>query len=119
MPCLRLALVSLLLSFALALGACTAGAEEGPLGNRVEMVVTEKGFEPQNIRVKQGEPVTLIITRKTDTTCATEVVIDEYNVRAKLPLNQPVTVNFTPRKSGKLKYGCAMRKMIGGVITIL
>jgi plastocyanin domain-containing protein len=99
--------------------ACSAGAEEGPLANRVEMAVTERGFEPQNIRVKKGEPVTLIITRKTDTTCATEVVIDEHKVNAKLPLNQAVTVTFTPQKSGKLKYGCAMNKMIGGVITIL
>jgi plastocyanin domain-containing protein len=107
----------LLLSI-IALSACSAGAE-GPIANRVEMTVTDKGFEPQNIRVKKGEPVTLIITRKTDTTCATEIVIDEHKVNAKLPLNQPVTVSFTPQKSGKLKYGCAMQKMIGGVITVL
>jgi plastocyanin domain-containing protein len=109
-----------LLPLCLALAsACSAGAEEGPLGNRVEMAVTDKGFEPQNIRVKKGEPVTLIITRKTDVTCATEIVIDEHKVHAKLPLNQPVTVNFTPQKSGKLKYGCGMNKMIGGVISVL
>ena len=43
----------------------------------------------------------------------------QNKVRAKLPLNQAVTVTFTPQKSGKLKYGCAMQKMIGGVITVI
>lgn len=109
------ALLSLCLAFA---SACTAGAEEGPLANRVEMTITDKGFEPQNIRVKKGEPVTLIVTRKSDATCATEIVIDEHKVNTKLPLNTPVTVTFTPQKSGKLKYGCAMNKMIGGVISV-
>jgi plastocyanin domain-containing protein len=83
------------------------------------MAVTDRGFEPQNLRVKKGEPVTLIITRKTEATCATEIVIDEHKINAKLPLNQPVTVTFTPTKSGELKYGCAMKKMIGGVIKVL
>jgi plastocyanin domain-containing protein len=117
---LSLALSAVTLSAALTLGACSdsAGAE-GPIQNRVEMSVTDKGFEPQNLRVKKGEPVTLIITRKTDTTCATEIVIDEHKINTKLPLNQPVTVTFTPSKSGELKYGCAMQKMIGGVIKIL
>jgi plastocyanin domain-containing protein len=121
---LRAQLQSFVLTLAIAsaapLAACSdsAGAE-GPIQNRVVMTVTEKGFEPQKLRVKKGEPVTLIITRKTDTTCATEIVIDEHKVNAKLPLNQAVTVTFTPSKSGELKYGCAMKKMIGGVIKIL
>jgi len=83
------------------------------------MIVTDKGFEPQNLRVKKGEPVTLTITRKSDATCATEIVIDEYKVKTPLPLNTPVTVTFTPSKTGQLKYSCAMQKMIGGVITII
>jgi plastocyanin len=108
------------LTFCLAVACSGAGAEgPGPLVSRVEMSVTEKGFEPQNIRVKKGEPVTLIITRKTDTTCATEIVIDEHKIKTPLPLNKAVTVTFTPSKTGTLKYGCAMNKMIGGVITII
>jgi plastocyanin domain-containing protein len=111
-----LALASLV---TLTVAACSDAGAEGPVQNRVEMTITDKGFEPQNLRVKKGEPVTLIITRKTDTTCATEIVIDEYKIHTKLPLNQPVTVTFTPSKSGELKYGCAMKKMIGGVIKVI
>jgi plastocyanin domain-containing protein len=82
------------------------------------MKVTDKGFEPASATVKKGKPVTLIITRMTDKTCATDIVIDEYDIKTKLPLNKPVTVSFTPKKAGELKYGCAMNKMIGGVLSV-
>lgn len=84
----------------------------------IEMTVTEKGFEPATATVKKGEPVTLVITRKTDSTCAKEIVIDEHAINSKLPLNKAVKVTFTPKKSGQLKYGCSMGKMIGGVLTV-
>ena len=84
----------------------------------IQMSVTDKGFEPALVKVKKGEPVTLVITRKTDKTCATEIVIDEEKISTKLPLNKAVTVSFTPKKAGDMKYGCAMGKMIGGVLKV-
>jgi plastocyanin domain-containing protein len=84
----------------------------------IHMSVTTSGFEPSNIKAKKGVPLKLVITRKTDQTCAKEIVIDEYDIHAKLPLNTPVTVAFTPNKSGQLRYGCAMNKMVSGVLTI-
>jgi len=96
--------------------ACSAGADA--VSNKVQMVITVAGFEPKDIAVRVNEPVVLTITRKTNDTCANEIVIDEYGINTKLPLNQPVTVTFTPKKTGKLQYGCAMKKMIGGVISV-
>ena len=93
-------------------------AAPAPAGKTIEMSVTEKGFEPEVVKVKKGEPVTLVITRKTDKTCATEIVIDEEKISTKLPLNKAVTVSFTPKKAGDMKYGCAMGKMIGGVLKV-
>ncbi len=115
---LHLALATLTLA---PLSACAGSdaAKAEPANNEVSMVITDKGFEPQNLTVKQGQPVKLTITRKTNSTCATEIVIDEYQINVKLPLNTPVTVTFTPTKSGTLKYGCAMNKMIGGVIKVI
>ena len=82
------------------------------------MTVTSKGFEPAVVEVKKGEPVTLVITRKTEKTCATDIVIDEVGIKQALPLNTPTKVTFTPTKSGELKYGCAMDKMVGGVLKV-
>jgi plastocyanin domain-containing protein len=73
---------------------------------------------PDHLKVKKGQAVKLMITRKTDQTCAKEIVIDEYNVKAELPLNKAVAVTFTPTKSGELKYGCGMNKMVSGVLTV-
>ncbi|NOT80078.1 MAG: hypothetical protein HOP07_13870 [Bacteriovoracaceae bacterium] len=43
--------------------------------NEVSMLVTEKGYEPSSIKVKAGEPITLKITRKTNSTCAREITV--------------------------------------------
>ncbi len=67
--------------------------------------------------VKKGEPVTLVVTRKTDKTCATEIVIDDEGINAKLPLDKAVKATFTPKKSGEIKYTCGM-KMFGGVLKV-
>ncbi|RKH23245.1 copper transporter [Corallococcus praedator] len=84
----------------------------------VELAVTEKGYEPSPVQLKQGEPVKLVVTRKTDMTCATELVMDEYKIDTKLPLNTPVEIAFTPSQSGTLRYGCAMGKMIAGTFVV-
>ena len=48
-----------------------------PNARSVEMSVTNKGFDPARIEVKKGEPVHLVVTRKTDGTCAKELVIKD------------------------------------------
>lgn len=110
-------ITQLILAAALAAGAA-APAFAAPKGQTIDMKVTDKGFEPAALKVKKGEAITLVITRTTDATCAKEIVIDEHAINAKLPLNKPVKVTFTPNKSGDLKYGCAMGKMIGGVLSV-
>ena len=97
--------------------ACASGTT-AQAGGAIQMSVTDSGFEPDHIKAKKGVPLKLVITRKSEHTCATDLVIDEYDIHAKLPLNTPVTVAFTPNKSGELRYGCAMNKMVSGTLTI-
>lgn len=86
-------------------------------GQAIEVAVTSDGFVPANIKVKQGQPVKLVVTRKTERTCATEIVIKDQGINQKLPLNQAVVVEFTPKKAGQLRYACGM-DMISGVIMV-
>ena len=83
----------------------------------VDLTVTSKGFEPANVKVKAGQPVRLVVTRKTDKTCATEIVVADLGINQPLPLDTPVTVEFTPSESGTLRYACAMDH-ISGLVTI-
>ena len=123
----------LLLSLALALlgAACSKteappSAKEGqkepspatPGARRIELTVTDKGFEPSPVKVKAGEPLELVVTRKTDKTCATEIVVKDYGIDKKLPLNEPVVVALTPKQPGEIKYGCGMDQMVSGVLVV-
>jgi plastocyanin domain-containing protein len=83
----------------------------------VEMQVTEDGYVPAKIKAAKGEKLRLVVTRKTDRTCAKEIVIKEAGINTPLPLNKTVTVEVTPKKSGELKYACGM-DMISGVIFV-
>ena len=123
-----IALRALIFAGAALLGGCASTpkaqpAAEGPGAPAadarvIEMEVTEEGFVPSPVTVKQGEPVTLEITRKTAKTCATEIMIPDLDIEQELPLNETVSVTFTPQKTGELKYGCGMGQMIGGVIVV-
>ena len=80
----------------------------------IPMSVTQRGFEPSEVRVKKGEPLLLVVTRKTSETCATELLIQGTDINVPLPLDKPVEVRWAPQKSGRVKYGCAMGMMVSG-----
>lgn len=98
-------------------GTAAAKAPMAAPGKVIEVSVTGEGFVPASIRVKKGEKVRLAVTRKTERTCATEIVIKDLGINQKLPLNQAVAVEFTPTKTGNLRYACGM-DMISGVLVV-
>lgn len=85
---------------------------------KVELAVTDDGFVPANVPLKKGEAVRFSVTRKTDATCAKDLLIEGTDIKLALPLNKTVEVDYTPAKSGKIKFGCAMGMMIGGVLVV-
>ncbi|WP_225410999.1 cupredoxin domain-containing protein [Stigmatella hybrida] len=89
---------------------------EGP--RVIPLDVTEKGYEPSPITLNKGEPVKLVVTRKTDHTCATEIIMKDYGINTPLPLGEPVEIAFTPTQAGTLTYGCAMGQMISGTFLV-
>jgi plastocyanin domain-containing protein len=83
----------------------------------VKLAVTKKGFVPDKIKVKKGEPLRLLVTRKTEQTCATEIEIEDTKISQDLPLNKQVEVDYTPTKSGEVRYACSMG-MVSGVLLV-
>jgi plastocyanin domain-containing protein len=84
---------------------------------RVAIEVTSQGFMPATIHLKAGAPIVLVVTRKTDRTCAKEIVIEQRKIHRALPLNRPVAIRMAPQKSGTLRYACGM-DMVAGTIVI-
>jgi plastocyanin domain-containing protein len=94
------------------------GIAEGTVKNgvrTVEMAVTDNGFEPSKVKANKGEKLRLVVTRKTESTCAKEIVIKDAGINQPLPLNKPVTVELTPKKSGEIRYACGMDHVSGVV----
>ena len=113
--------ISIIIALAVAVSGASAlakGKEQRKAPEQVvTMEVTVEGFVPAQVKVKAGQPVKLVVTRKTDRTCATEIVIKDFGINKPLPLNQPVEITFTPSKKGQIRYACAM-DMIAGVIMV-
>jgi thiol-disulfide isomerase/thioredoxin/plastocyanin len=82
------------------------------------IVVTSKGFEPSDVKVPAGKPVTLRFLRKIEDTCATEVVIEVGGKKLvkDLPLNKPVELTLTFPSPGRVGYACAMNMIRGSII---
>lgn len=77
-------------------------------GRRVDVTASTAGFAPKEVTVKKGEATTLVFTRTTDDTCATEVVFPEIKVTKALPLNQPVAVEVPVDATRTLAFECGM-----------
>lgn len=82
----------------------------------VELTLTEAGLAPAEVTVKKGERLRLGITRKTDKTCMTEVVVSDYGIKQPLPLGKTVYVELTPTRAGRVKVLCGMGMEYGTLV---
>ena len=102
-------------------GSGTAGSTSEarpsvPQVQEVRVAVTEASFDPQRITLRAGAPARITFTRTSDKTCATAVVFESLNIRRELPLNVPVTIEFTPDKAGEIAFACGMNMLRGTVV---
>ena len=82
----------------------------------VNLEVTKEGFVPAQVKVKAGQPVKLVVTRKTEITCATEIVMKDFGVNEPLPLNKTVVVTVKPEKAGSYRFACGMDMIAGALV---
>lgn len=78
-------------------------------GKKVEVHITviRSHFEPEHIRVKQGDEVTLYITNLERTKDATHgFAIPRYNIAASIEPGETVTISFKADKKGVYPFYC-------------
>jgi plastocyanin domain-containing protein len=108
----------LALSLALSLSVAPDQAARAAAPVRLAVSVTAEGFVVAAPRALQaGQPVTLVVTRSVERTCATDIVLKDFGISRPLPLNTPVEVTFVPKKKGKVHFSCAM-DMVSGDLTV-
>jgi plastocyanin domain-containing protein len=98
--------------------AAEAGTAAKAAPRRIKVAVTQKGFEPSRIEAKAGETLVLAVTRTTDKTCATSIVVPDQKIRVELPKDKEVAVTVAAEKVGSLAFGCQMGLMISGSIDV-
>ena len=108
---------NLLIATVLVFGTLISNAADKTTTQVIPLSVTEKGFEPDKISVKPGTHVILKVTRKTDSTCATQIKISEKKIKKDLPLNKEVSVDVGTLEKGKIGFACGM-DMVSGFIVI-
>lgn len=94
----------------------TATVHARQVGNKQTIEVTvDGGYTPNVIAVTKNVPAEIVFTRKDPSACLEQIVFPDFGISKHLPLNQPVTVSFTPEKEGELKYACGMNMFFGKV----
>mgnify|MGYP001400417785 FL=1 len=91
-------------------GCTPAGPKE------IQVAVTDMGFEPKEVVIQKGQAAVLVMTRKSDNTCATEAVFAETGKKYDLPLNEAVRIDLTGVSPGTLHYACGMNMEKGTVV---
>ncbi|HXG93981.1 MAG TPA: efflux RND transporter periplasmic adaptor subunit [Blastocatellia bacterium] len=95
----------------------TTGAQESETKTQsVKVTLSEKGFQPDTINLKRGVAARITFVRQVEVTCATEVLIPAFNIKRELPMNEPVTIEFTPDKAGEFGFTCPMNMVKGKII---
>lgn len=90
-----------------ALSGCGKTAGSGGDGT-FRVTADDDGFKPSSVTLKKGAPATLVFTRKTDQTCATEVVFPELGIEKDLPRGVPVSIAVPTDQARTLTFQCGM-----------
>jgi plastocyanin domain-containing protein len=98
------------LALALLAGCAPAGPKE------VQVSVTDMGFEPKEVTIAKGQAAVVVMTRKSDNTCATQAVFAETGKKYELPLNTPVRIDLTNVSPGTVHYACGMDMEKGTIV---
>lgn len=85
--------------------------------SRKASITVDKDYTPNYIIVEAGQPVQLSFLRRNPSPCVAEVLLPEFNIAADLPINEIVTVEFTPEAAGQYVFSCGM-DMVRGVIQV-
>ena len=82
----------------------------------VAIELTDAGFVPAVASVPKGRAVTLVVTRKTDETCAREMVFAGTGEKHDLPLGKAVRIELPADHADTLDYACHMDMIKGQIV---
>lgn len=82
----------------------------------IKVTVSGAGFEPEQIKVKQGESIKLAFYRADEKNCASEVVFPSLGIKKALPVGQTTIVEVMMKDKGEINFGCGMGMFKGALV---
>jgi len=79
-------------------------------------ILVQGGYSPEVISIPKGKTTRLHFTRKDPNTCLEELVLPDFKIKRRLPINQTVTIEITPQQAGEFGYACGMNMFHGKII---
>lgn len=80
-------------------------------------IIVDGGYNPDRIKVNQGQTVRLEFLRKDSSSCLEKVVLPDFHKSLELPLNQVCSMEFIPNQPGEYSFHCGMN-MFRGVLEV-
>jgi plastocyanin domain-containing protein len=110
---------TLLSLFAAALVFASPARAADAAPQTAQIKVTEKGYEPGTLTLKAGQALRLTVTRTTNNTCGTEIVLKELGIKRALPLNKPEVIDLSAKQlagAKKITFMCGMEMLSGEIV---
>lgn len=79
-------------------------------------IKVEGGYNPSVITIPKGKPTKITFYRTDPSDCLEDVVLSDFKIRKKLPLNEKVTFEVTPKKTGEYPFACGMNMYHGKIL---
>lgn len=79
-------------------------------------ITVEGGYSPEVISIPKGKMTKVNFIRRDPSSCLEEVVLGDFKIRKFLPLNQRVSIEIKPEKSGEYNYSCGMNMFHGKIV---
>lgn len=89
--------------------------KEVSVENEIDITVSG-GYSPEVISIPKGKTTKINFIRTDPTDCLEDVVLGDFKIRKNLPLNQKVTIELKPEKSGEFKFTCGMNMYHGRIV---
>lgn len=70
--------------------------------------LTDKGYDPANIIIKKGIPVTVKLVTNDTLGCVRAFVVPSLNIQKVLPKTGEDSFEFTPTETGTISFTCSM-----------
>ena len=79
-------------------------------------IKVEGGYSPEVISIPKGKTTKINFLRTDPTDCLSDVILADFKIKKELPLNQKVSIEITPQRSGEYKFSCGMNMYHGKIV---